>query len=169
MPTKKLMVCDLCGRKGTRRASHHAELRSRQQSARGRAGTRHHLPALWRKLPDSSYASRVGKHQAPSSRTGRHTPRRRCQLPLTREGDLTFRMDLISYDCPLESVILITTDEQMQTTLEHIARFQHQVMHLRKTRNYRAAISGFLSEIDRMQLEVREYLSFLPTENGKAA
>ena len=30
--------------------------------------------------------------------------------------------------------------------------------------NYRAAVSGFLAEIDRMQLEVREYLSFHPRE-----
>jgi hypothetical protein len=32
--------------------------------------------------------------------------------------------------------------------------------------NYRAAASGFLAEIDRMQLEVREYLRFLPTETA---
>jgi hypothetical protein len=47
------------------------------------------------------------------------------------------------------------------------------VAHLRKTEtnpvNYRAASSGFLAEIDRMQLEVREYLSFLPTEKVGAA
>ncbi len=59
----------------------------------------------------------------------------------------------------------------MQTTMERIARFQHQVIHLRKTEpnptNYRAAVSGFLAEIDRMQLEVREYLSYLPTEDEK--
>jgi hypothetical protein len=30
--------------------------------------------------------------------------------------------------------------------------------------NYHAAASGFLAEIDRMQLEVREYLSTHPTE-----
>ena len=30
--------------------------------------------------------------------------------------------------------------------------------------NCRAAVSGFLAEVDRMQLEVREYLSFLPAE-----
>ena len=61
---------------------------------------------------------------------------------------------------------MITNDEQLQTTLERIARFQDQVIHLRKTEtnqvNYRASVSGFLAEIDRMQLEVREYLSFLP-------
>jgi hypothetical protein len=61
----------------------------------------------------------------------------------------------------------------MQTTVERIAWFQDQVMNLRKTEtnpaNYRAAISGFLAEIDHMQLEVREYLSYLPTEQGKVA
>ena len=35
--------------------------------------------------------------------------------------------------------------------------------------NYRAAVSGFLAEIDRMQLDVREYFSFLPTESAGAA
>jgi hypothetical protein len=57
--------------------------------------------------------------------------------------------------------------------LERIAWFQNQVAHLRKTEtnlvNYRAAASGFLAEIDRMQLEVREYLSFLPTEKEREA
>lgn len=61
---------------------------------------------------------------------------------------------------------MISSDEQLQTTLDRIAWFQTQVTHLRKTEtnpaNYRAAVSGFLAEIDRMQLEVREYFSFLP-------
>ena len=35
--------------------------------------------------------------------------------------------------------------------------------------NYRAAVSGYLAEIDRMRLEVREYFSFLPTEGVDAA
>ena len=30
--------------------------------------------------------------------------------------------------------------------------------------NYRGSVSGFLAEIDRMQLEVREYLSIHPAE-----
>ncbi len=68
---------------------------------------------------------------------------------------------------------MITNDQQLQTTLERIAWFQNQVTHLRKTEtnpvNYRAAVSGFLAEIDRMQLEVREYLSFLPLEKVRAA
>ena len=63
---------------------------------------------------------------------------------------------------------MIVNDQQLQTTLERIAWFQRQVAYLRKTEtnpvNYRAAVSGFLAEIDRMQLEVREYLSTHPTE-----
>jgi hypothetical protein len=52
--------------------------------------------------------------------------------------------------------------------LERVAHFQAQVSHLRQVEtnpaNYHAAVSGFLAEIDRMQLEVREYLSLHPTE-----
>ncbi len=68
---------------------------------------------------------------------------------------------------------MIANDQQLETTLERIGWFQRQVAHLRKTEtnpvNYRAAVSGFLAEIDRMQLEVREYFSFLPAEKAGAA
>jgi len=68
---------------------------------------------------------------------------------------------------------MIANDQQLETTLERIAWFQRQVVHLRKTEtnpvNYRAAVSGFLAEIDRMQLEVREYFSFLPADRAGAA
>ena len=63
---------------------------------------------------------------------------------------------------------MIANDQELQVTLERIGRFQAQVAHLRKMEtnpaNYHAAVSGFLAEIDRMQLEVREYLSLHPTE-----
>ncbi len=63
---------------------------------------------------------------------------------------------------------MIANDHELQVTLERIARFQAQVAHLRQVEahlaNYHAAASGFLAEIDRMQLEVREYLSTHPTE-----
>lgn len=53
---------------------------------------------------------------------------------------------------------MITNNEQLRTTLERIAWFQNQVAHLRETElnplNYRAAVSGFLAEIGRMQLDV---------------
>jgi hypothetical protein len=68
---------------------------------------------------------------------------------------------------------MITSDQELQTTLDRIAWFQKQVGQLRKTEknpvNYRAAVSGFLAEIDRMQLEVREYLSFLPGQQSAGA
>ena len=68
---------------------------------------------------------------------------------------------------------MIANDQELQTTLDRIAWFQKQVAHLRKTEanpvNYRAAVSGFLAEIDRMQLEVREFFSFLPDERAGAA
>ncbi len=63
---------------------------------------------------------------------------------------------------------MITNDQELQTTLDRIAWFHQQVAHLRRTEtnpvNYRAAVSGFLAEVDRMQLEVREYYSALPAE-----
>ena len=67
-----------------------------------------------------------------------------------------------------QKVAMITNDQELEVTLERIARFQAQVAHLRKVEtnpaNYRASVSGFLAEIDRMQLEVREYLSTHPAE-----
>ena len=63
---------------------------------------------------------------------------------------------------------MIANDQELHVTLERIARFQAQVAHLRQVEvrpaNYHAAASGFLTEIDRMQLDVREYLSTHPTE-----
>jgi hypothetical protein len=63
---------------------------------------------------------------------------------------------------------MIANDEELKITLQRIAQFQAQVAHLRTVEsnpdNYRAAVSGFLAEIDRMQLEVREYLSLHPRE-----
>ena len=63
---------------------------------------------------------------------------------------------------------MIADDQQLGVTLERIGWFQKQVAHLRRTEtnpsNYRASAAGFLAEIDRMQREVREYLSLHPTE-----
>jgi hypothetical protein len=68
---------------------------------------------------------------------------------------------------------MIANDRELQTTLDRIAWFQKQLSHLRRTEtnpvNYRAAASGFLAEVDRMQLEVRDYLSFLPAESAGVA
>lgn len=63
---------------------------------------------------------------------------------------------------------MIKNDQELQATLDRIARFQDQAAHLRKMEtnpaNYHAAASGFLAEIDRMQREVREYLSIHPAD-----
>jgi hypothetical protein len=68
---------------------------------------------------------------------------------------------------------MIANDQELQVTLERIAKFQAQVAHLRNTEtnpeNYRASTSGFLAEVDRMQLDVREYLSVHPRELRTAA
>jgi hypothetical protein len=62
---------------------------------------------------------------------------------------------------------MIGNDHELGATLERIRHFQAQLAHLRKVEanptNYRLSASGFLAEIDRMQLEVREYLSFPAT------
>jgi len=63
---------------------------------------------------------------------------------------------------------MIANDQELQVTLERVSRFQRQISALRESEtdptNYHASASGFLAEIDRMQLEVREYLSFHPAE-----
>ena len=67
---------------------------------------------------------------------------------------------------------MIKDDQELEATLERIRHFQAQVRHLRQLEtnptNYRLSASGFLAEIDRMQLEVREYLSVHPAEFAKS-
>jgi hypothetical protein len=67
---------------------------------------------------------------------------------------------------------MISTDQELNVTLDRIAKFQRQVSHLRNVEtnpeNYYGSVSGFLAEIDRMQLEVREYLSVHPAELAKS-
>ena len=59
-------------------------------------------------------------------------------------------------------------NQELQVTRERIAHFEDQLAYLRKMEtnpaNYHASASGFLAEIDRMHLEVREYLSTHPAE-----
>ncbi len=63
---------------------------------------------------------------------------------------------------------MIGNEQELQVTLERIAQFQAQLARLRKTEsspaNYHAAASGFLAEIDRMQLDVRDFLGTHPAE-----
>ena len=67
---------------------------------------------------------------------------------------------------------IISNDEELNVTLRRIAKFQRQVAHLRNVEtnpaNYHGSVSGFLAEIDRMQLEVREYRSVHPAELAKS-
>jgi hypothetical protein len=68
---------------------------------------------------------------------------------------------------------MITNDQELDATLNRIKRFQDQLAHLRKVEtnpaNYKLAASGFLAEVDRMQLEVREFLAIHPTELAASA
>jgi hypothetical protein len=63
---------------------------------------------------------------------------------------------------------MIADDHELNAALERIRHLQGQVAHLRQLEtnpaNYHLSASGFLAEIDRMQLEVREYLSLHPGE-----
>jgi hypothetical protein len=63
---------------------------------------------------------------------------------------------------------MIDNHRELQVTLNRIRSFQKQVAALRQTEpdpdNYRASAGGFLTEIDRMQLEVREFFAHHPTE-----
>lgn len=68
---------------------------------------------------------------------------------------------------------MIADDQQLAVTLDRIAWLQRQAAHLRRSEpnpaNYRAASAGFLAEIDRMQREVREFLSLHPSEAAGVA
>ena len=68
---------------------------------------------------------------------------------------------------------MIKNDHELEATLERIRHFQAQVKHLRNTEtnptNYRLSSSGFIAEIDKMQLDVREYLSLLPSQVNSPA
>ncbi len=63
---------------------------------------------------------------------------------------------------------MIKNDKELQVTLERIQAFQRQVMHLRQVEtdpvNYRLSAGGYLAELDRMYLEVRDYLRLQPGE-----
>ncbi|MBM3333850.1 hypothetical protein FJY63_04240 [Candidatus Sumerlaeota bacterium] len=67
---------------------------------------------------------------------------------------------------------MIRTDQELRTTLDRIAQFQAQVARIREVetdpQNYRACVSGYLAELDRMNLEVREYLWTYPQELASA-
>ncbi len=66
---------------------------------------------------------------------------------------------------------MIRNEEGFNTTLERIAHLQKQVVHLREVENnpenYRLSAGGFLAELDRMNLDVREYLWSHPGQMSK--
>lgn len=68
---------------------------------------------------------------------------------------------------------MITSDRELEATQARLQRFQAQLLHLRKVEtnpeNFRLSAAGFLAEIDRMQLEIREYLALLPAELAVSA
>jgi len=63
---------------------------------------------------------------------------------------------------------MIKNDQELQATLERLRYLQQQVEKLRPVEtnptNYRLCARGYLTEIDRMYLAVREYLWLYPSE-----
>ena len=63
---------------------------------------------------------------------------------------------------------MIQNNQEFEGTLERIEHFQKIVEKLKafetNPRNYELSAGGFLTEIDQMNLEVREYLSIHPSE-----
>ena len=63
---------------------------------------------------------------------------------------------------------MIQNNQELEATLTRIGHFQKIVKKLREAetnpQNYRLSVGGFLAEIARMNLEVREYLSIHPSE-----
>ena len=68
---------------------------------------------------------------------------------------------------------MIRSDKELEGTLERIRHFRQQVERLRQVetnpQNYRLSAGGYLAEIDRMNLEVREYFTLHPDEINQAA
>ena len=63
---------------------------------------------------------------------------------------------------------MIQNDQELEATKARLRHFQDQVEKLRQVeinpQNYRLSAGGYLAEIDRMNLEVREYLLLHPSE-----
>ena len=63
---------------------------------------------------------------------------------------------------------MIQNDQELEATKARLRYFQSQVEKLRQVetnpQNYRLSAGGYLAEIDRMNLEVREYFLLHPSE-----
>jgi hypothetical protein len=68
---------------------------------------------------------------------------------------------------------MLKNDRELEVTHERILHFERQVLQLRRTEtnagNYLASAAGLLAEIDRMNLEIRDYLWSHPAELTPAA
>ncbi|MBI3850800.1 MAG: hypothetical protein HY298_11080 [Verrucomicrobia bacterium] len=68
---------------------------------------------------------------------------------------------------------MISNDRELEVTQARIRQLEQQVARIRQTatdsENYRLSAAGFLAEIDRMNLEVRDYLWSLPVERAVPA
>jgi len=68
---------------------------------------------------------------------------------------------------------MINNDRELEIMQERIRQFEQQVARIRKTEtnsdNYRTSAASFLAEIDRMNLEIRDYLWSLPAEQSASA
>ncbi len=66
---------------------------------------------------------------------------------------------------------MIQNDNELKATQERILMFERILAEARKTysqSNYQAMAEGYLVEVDQMQAEIREYLSYTP-ERAEAA
>lgn len=63
---------------------------------------------------------------------------------------------------------MIQNNQELEAMKERVRYFQGQVERLREVENnpenYRLSVKGYLAEIDRMNLEIREYLSVHSSE-----
>ena len=68
---------------------------------------------------------------------------------------------------------MINSDQELKVTLDRVRQFQLQVANLRHVErnpdNYRLSASGYLAELDRMTLEIRDYLWSHPAETRSEA
>jgi hypothetical protein len=68
---------------------------------------------------------------------------------------------------------MIRNDQELEVTLERIRYFHQQLETLRQVEanpdNYRLSAGGYLADIDRMNLDVREYFNLHPDEINQAA